>query len=267
MTLWMYRIRMWRYMFASRFHMYFFMHRRQVLLSGLLMALAAVMGVGFWGWIVWPRPAVCTGVMRAQACGLMEQGRYDDALADIEAHLKREPGAKNWRGLKDMMLKEMTVDFHLQYLSGGKLPVKRAQSGKLVLSPSDKYYYVVNPSESCHLYLFQINSGGELLQLFPNPANSGTRNPMAPGRQLIPAAPVRLELKPKAGEERVILVAARWAIPEFEPQALKALGDKDAARRRETFQRFLERVANENRNTDRLGGLVFGEARFRNSGL
>ncbi len=264
---WLFRIRMWTDVQKSRLRMGLFMHRRAARASGIAAAIAALVSLAFFAWIAWPRPPVCSGLVRAQACELMEAGRYTDALADIEEHRKREPEKSIWAGLTDLMLKEMTVRLRLHYLAGGKMPIKKVQAGKLALSTSDKYYYVVDPSESCYLYLFQISSAGELRQLFPNKALSGARNPIPAGRQQIPASPGRLELKPPAGQERVIFVAARWALPELESLAKQVSQTKDTNMRQEVFRRFLARVANEKQHTGQLGGLVFAEASFTNSGL
>jgi len=73
-------------------------------------------------------------------------------------------------------------------------------------------------------------------------------------------------LNATAGEVRVLIVAARWALPELEDLAKAAANERDAARRRLALDRFLARVDNEKQHADRLGGLSFGEAQFANSG-
>ena len=260
------RMRMWWFRVKYRLDTTMLIHRRRVVSFCLALVAVAAVAMGYKVWAAWPRPPVCSGVLRAQPCELMERGDYDAALASIEAHLQKEPGQKTWPGLKDLMLREMTVSFRIQYLAGGKMPARRVERGKLTLSPSDKYSFVVRPSEKCYLYLFQIGSTGELQRVFPNKTYSPAKNPVPAGEQFIPASPKRLQVNPVAGEEYVVMVAARWARPELESLAQKAAKERDAGRRQQVIQQFMERIKNEREHTEQLGGLVFGESRFRNSG-
>ena len=266
-SVWWFKLRLWLTMLAGSVRVWKLLHPNTVVYTGTVLTAAIVIALGFWGWVMWPQSSLESSWASSQANKLVKQGRYDEALKSIDEHLARDPSHRPWTGLRDHLLREMKVDVRLLYLHGNKMPLKSAQSGKLTLSASDKYWYVVNPSESCHLYLFQINSAGELLQVFPNPVNSAAKNPIPPGRQEIPAGPQKLQLNQTAGVEQVIFVAARWEIPELEELARKAAGETDGGKREQAVTRFLARVENERRYRERLGGLVAGGARFTNSGL
>jgi hypothetical protein len=228
--------------------------------------VAVLLALGFWGWFLWPKASLSASAATSGARKLTASGRYDEAIREIDDHLRQSPGNKDWSALKDEIDKEMTVSLRLHYLRGNKLPVQKADRGKLTLSPSDTYYYVVDPSESCNLYLFEIGSSGELAQIFPNRAYSSAKNPVPPGRQQVPSGPQGLRSKDRAGEERVIVVAARWEMPELEQLAKAASAQTDPAKRRSALARLLARIDNEKQYAPQLGGLGFGEASFHNSG-
>jgi len=152
-SLWLMRLRIRRQVFVSRVRIRLMNRRNKFLAAGALIGVAALGALSFWGWIMWPQTSLFSSRATAQARGLIEKGRYDQALREIDDHLAQNPSDRAWAGLKDQMLKEMKVELRLHYLRGNKLPVQNAERGKLALSPSDTYYDVVNPSESCHLYL------------------------------------------------------------------------------------------------------------------
>jgi hypothetical protein len=252
-------------MLASSIRYWVFSHPGMVKAFKMAGVLAAVAVVAYLGWTMWPHTSPASAATSAER-KVISSGRYDDALRDIDGHLSRDPGNKEWTGLKDRLLKKLTVRLKLHYLRGNKLPLQKAERGKLTLSPSDTYYYVVEPSESCNLYVFQIHSSGELTQIFPNKANSSTRNPVPAGKQQVPSGPQGLRLKGRSGEERVIAVAARWELPELEQLAKAVSVQRDPAKRQAALARFQARMDNEKRYSPQLGGLVFGEASFQNSG-
>jgi hypothetical protein len=163
------------------------------------------------------------------------------------------------------MHSDLRVDFRLEYLPQQRGRAVTGNAG-LKLSTEDPYYFVVTPSESCYLYLFQIHSTGEVLQVFPNRKYTKGESQVSPGKMRIPSGTEWFRVPPQPGEEQVVLVAAKWAIPELENLASSAAADKDPERRRQHVERLLSRAAIEDKYSPNLPGLVFGSDRFINAG-
>ena len=261
---WMFRLKMWWDTLAFPMGAGPFLPRNRVRSFTILLAVAIMTASGFVARAFWPQQAAPT---TAKARKLAEKGNYDDALRIIETNLQKNPNSKPWADMKDSLLKEMKVDLRLLYYRQNKSPRRKAKEGKLDLSPSDSYYFVVDPSESCYLYLIQVNGIGDLKVVYPETvADRGTRQ-VAPGARQIPSGPQKLHLDNVKGMEKVLMVAARWQIPELLELARQAEAETDAARRKTAHERLLARVDIERRYAGRLGGLVFGEGSFLNTGL
>ncbi len=185
-----------------------------------------------------------------------DAGRYDDARRVIQSQLASNPGNQDVLRLRTDFDDELRVDFQLRYLPGGKAPaIVRPNPDGVRLSSADSYYYTVDLSAPCFLYVFSIDAAGRVTVLAPNREFVPTANPLPRGRHRIPDGYGFLRTSGPAGVETVYLVATRWRHAEFERLA-----------RRPVIDSLLGRLKLEDQATNRLPGLVYGEFAFDNLG-
>ena len=134
---WFIRLRLRWQVFASRFRLFVLRRPGIMRAARAAIVLTAVAAAAFWAWMMWPQTSLSASLATSGARKLTAGGHYDEALRDIDGHLRQSPGNKAWAALKDQLVKEMTVSLRLHYLRGNKLPVQSAERGKLTLSPSD----------------------------------------------------------------------------------------------------------------------------------
>ena len=103
----------------------------------------------------------------------------------------------------------------------GKMQVLAENS---VLSSGDGFSIYVNPSDSCYLYVFQIDSPGKTFKLFPSKEFNTAENPLSPAQELwLPNDKQLYTLDETTGKEYTYLFASPDPIKEFEnikPDAL-----------------------------------------------
>jgi hypothetical protein len=146
------------------------------------------------------------------------------------------------------------------------MPERTGAGSELAVSPADTYYYSVNPTASCYLYLFQVNSSGDVLRLFPNRKYGPASNPVQPGKHRIPDGSGWLRVKAVPGTEQVFMVAARWEIPALDRLGGEIEAETDSAKRRKLHDLILKRLSIEEGSTEKLPGLVYGTTQFTNTG-
>lgn len=188
-------------------------------------------------------------------------GDYDTAIEQLNQGLKANPDDASLKGLYSQLMDEITIDFKFHYLPGQRRFVTAPLSGNLVLTKEDPYYLTAHASDYCYLYIFQLNSSGDLDQLFPG-KDVPTPNPTPPGPLRIPDGVDWLYLDDIPGVEKIYLVASRWRNEVLEELTAKLKAERDPKMRKGLIAQILSRLNKEDQATDELPGLVFGKYQF-----
>jgi hypothetical protein len=109
--------------------------------------------------------------------------------------------------------------------------IMKEDQGKILLMdehtalfPYDNFALVLRAEQASYVYIWQIDSSGRVLRLFPNAEFDDHLNPVSEGAEVwLPSAKTRyrwFHLDLHAGKEEFILVAAASPVPEVE-RALK----------------------------------------------
>jgi len=97
-----------------------------------------------------------------------------------------------------------------------------------VLKSGDGYAIYVKPSDSCYLYVYQVDALGKSYRLFPNQDFETVLNPLPPAGDLwIPNAAKLFTLDETTGKEYFYIFASPDKMPDFEGQAAVELTKKD----------------------------------------
>lgn len=109
---------------------------------------------------------------------------------------------------------KLSVDIGFFYEENNQLkPLYEGQ----VLKSGDAYAIYVNPSDTCYLYIFQIDETGKSFRLFPNRDFQTSQNPVIGGKRIwIPNENNVYYLDETTGRERFYIMASRNPIPELE---------------------------------------------------
>lgn len=115
----------------------------------------------------------------------------------------------------EKVLPPLSVETALVYLgTDGKLrPVREGTA----LTAQDNYALYLTPGQDCHVYVYQADSAGNVVRLFPNPDFGTGANPLLARRAYwLPNDKDYFFLDEKKGKETIYVVAARKARPELE---------------------------------------------------
>jgi hypothetical protein len=194
----------------------------------------------------------------------MREGKYDIALEKLQAELAVNPSDADLRLLHSQLMDELRIDFKFNYLPGRRGQVMTQQTSPGVfLTEKDPYYLIVQSAEPCYLYLFQLQSSGELTELFPNKKYVPTVNPVPGGPIRIPDGYGWFYLDDVPGTETIYLLASRWQQSEIESLSARLEVGKDSEEKAMTTRDILSRLQREEGAADKLPGLAFAKHQFR----
>ncbi len=89
-----------------------------------------------------------------------------------------------------------------------------------VLKSGDGYAVYLKPSDTCHIYIYQVDDLGKSFRLFPNPDDGTAANPVLAGQDTwIPNASQVAYLDATTGKEHFVVFASPEAIAELEGEA------------------------------------------------
>lgn len=120
----------------------------------------------------------------------------------------------------------LSLDILLYYEDdNGKMQVMNEGS---VLSSKDSFAIYVKPSDTCYLYIFEIDALGKSFRLFPNTSYDTASNPLAPSFDCwIPNDKKLFELDQTTGKEYFYIFASAKPIPDFEGEKPVSFEKKD----------------------------------------
>ena len=126
---------------------------------------------------------------------------------------------------RDKGPKKGTMSFHqlmFQYQKGDSSSVYAVDlrfplAEEIALTAADNYRFVIQTTRDCYVYVYQLDSRGELAKILPNNVYSSVENPLQQGQTYhIPSEPNWLYLGEKEGEERIYVVASAQPMQELE---------------------------------------------------
>ena len=96
------------------------------------------------------------------------------------------------------------------------IDLRAVQSETASLTSDDSYRLLFQPSQTCILYVFQLVSAGQLVQLFPQDMYSAVENPLLAGQSVyLPTRPSWLYVEGPSGQDRLYVVASSQPLDEL----------------------------------------------------
>ena len=106
----------------------------------------------------------------------------------------------------------LSFEVNYVYRTAGMGELKTIENGDTLRS-GDHYKIVFTPDRDCYVYIFQVDSSGQVFQLFPMERFKGVRvnqfNPVKQGRKyVLPSPDKAFLLDKKVGIERIYFIAS-----------------------------------------------------------
>ena len=106
----------------------------------------------------------------------------------------------------------LSFEVNYVYRTAGMGELKTIENGDTLRS-GDHYKIVFTPDRDCYVYIFQVDSSGQVFQLFPMESFQGVRvnqfNPVKQGRKyVLPSPDKAFLLDKKVGIERIYFIAS-----------------------------------------------------------
>lgn len=114
----------------------------------------------------------------------------------------------------------LSFEINYVYRTAGVGELKTIKHGD-TLKSGDHYKIVFTPDKDCFVYIFQVDSSGQVFQLFPMESFRGVRvnqfNPVKQGKKyVLPSPDKAFLLDKKVGIERMYFIASREENKELE---------------------------------------------------
>ena len=114
----------------------------------------------------------------------------------------------------------LSFEVNYVYRTAGVGELKTIKNGD-TLKSGDHYKIVFTPDKDCYVYIFQIDSSGQIFQLFPMESFRGIRvnqfNPVKQGKKyVLPSPDKAFLLDKKVGIERLYFIASHEQNKELE---------------------------------------------------
>ena len=114
----------------------------------------------------------------------------------------------------------LSFEINYVYRTAGVGELKTIKNGD-TLKSGDHYKIVFTPDKDCYVYIFQVDSSGQVFQLFPMESFRGVRvtqfNPVKQGKKyVLPSPDKAFLLDKKVGIERMYFIASREENKELE---------------------------------------------------
>ena len=114
----------------------------------------------------------------------------------------------------------LSFEVNYVYRTSGVGELKTIQNGD-TLTSGDHYKIVFTPDKDCHVYIFQVDSAGQVFQLFPMESFRGVRvnqfNPVKQGKKyVLPSPDKAFVLDRQVGIGRMYFIASHEENKELE---------------------------------------------------
>ncbi|MBM3240285.1 DUF4384 domain-containing protein [Candidatus Poribacteria bacterium] len=114
---------------------------------------------------------------------------------------------------------------------------------RITLTSDDNYSLLLQPARDLYIYIYQLDSYGRLMKIFPNDVYSFTQNPLRQGETYrFPSEPNWFYLVKNKGEERIYIVASAQPNQEWEDLHDKYNKADNKQKKQEIFSRLLKEI-------------------------
>jgi hypothetical protein len=144
--------------------------------------------------------------------------------------------------------KRGAISFHqlmFQYQKAGfpsvyGVDLRSPMEEKTTLTADDNYRLVMQPAGDLYVYVYQLDSRGELAKLFPNNVYTSVQNSLQQGQTYyVPSDPNWFHLCKKEGEERIYVVASAQPVRKLEELYAQYGKADNTTKRRESLSHLL----------------------------
>jgi len=157
----------------------------------------------------------------------------------------KEPPKRGGRGPKKGLVFFKQLIFHYQKQgsrTAQAINIQAPQQERITLTSDDNYSLFLQPAGDFYIYIYQLDSYGKLVKIFPNDVYSSVQNPIRQGQTYrFPSEPNWFYLIKNKGEERIYIVASAQQKQDWE--GLYAQYDKaDKSKKQEILSRLLKEI-------------------------
>ncbi len=185
---------------------------------------------------------ICTETGKVLGTGRIVANSTDDikTLMQKIAYNGTIKGKKSGTA-KNISPESLSFQVNFVYRTAGLGELKPLRNGE-VLESGDHYKIIFNPDKDCFVYVFQVDSVGQVFQLFPMESFGGVyvgnRNPVRLGQTYtLPSADRAFVLDRQIGLERIYFVFSKTRDREIEgiyEELLQARSEKEQTRQVES---------------------------------
>lgn len=179
----------------------------------------------------------------------------DYALALVHLDREKDLHPDLWK----MVYDSLSVQFNFTYLPQHSKNKTIFDVNSVKLNSDEPYHMLYTFSEESFVYLFQQNSDGDFVCLFPEEKYSSNRNPVQTNLLRIPEGIHWLYLNGEPGAVSIYLIASRWQQKKL-GNIISLLSDNEShLNAQESLEYYLEKTS---LSAAEIPGLVFSEYHF-----
>jgi len=117
------------------------------------------------------------------------------------------------------------------------------QPERIKLTSDGNYQLFFELADDRYVYVFQLDSSGNLVKIFPNKIYSSVGNPLRKGQTyFLPSKPNWFYLGENPGEERIYIISSLQPIPDYEKLYTQYDKAKDSLEKQKIIVRFLKKI-------------------------
>jgi hypothetical protein len=189
------------------------------------------------------------------------EGEYLDAHRELQALQTSYPENEELYTLLDRLERPLHIQSVLLLPPG-----QGSNQGEMLSIPSGGgFQFQFTPSDTCYLYIYQLDSYNNVAQLFPNPEATPETNPLQAGTMYqIPAGANWFILDQHSGQEMVYFVASRWPAQDLEELFERLSNTAQLAEKEAYRHKLIERLrVRAQTQATGVGGVFYQEYTFQ----
>lgn len=123
------------------------------------------------------------------------------------------------------------------------IDIRVPQKERIVVTRDENYRLFLQPLRNCYVYIYQLDSQGQLGQLFPNETYTSLQNPLQQRQTYyFPSEPNWFYPGEHPGEERLYILVSTQVRQDWEEQYTQYAQTEDSQDRQKALARFLETI-------------------------
>jgi len=117
------------------------------------------------------------------------------------------------------------------------------QKERITLTSDDNYSILLQPTRDRYVYIYQLDSHGKLMKLFPNDTYSSVQNPLRQGEtSRFPANPNWFYLIKSKGEERIYFIASAQPKQDWDELYIQYDKENSKKKKQEILTQLLKEI-------------------------